>query len=412
MNAEIVAAGTELVLGERINTNSAYLAAQLAEIGVTPVLHTIVGDDEEAFVAVLARAVEASDLVIITGGIGPTLDDITRQTVARVTGVPLLRDAKALEHIAGLFRSWGREMKPSNAVQADFPKGATVIDNPRGTAPGFRIRVGKCEIVVFPGVPSEMKPMWEASVRPTLVGASGEAVVARSINCFGAGESDITEAIKEMMVPGRNPLVGDTAEDAVIKVRIRARAATFEKASGLIEDDMKEIRSRLGLLVFGQDNDTLESVVAGLLISRGLKIAVAESCTGGLVSERLTDISGISAAFIQGVVAYSNESKTTLLGVAPKLIVDYGAVSEPVARAMAEGARKSAGADYGISVTGIAGPTGGTPEKPVGLVYVAVASRRGTTCRELRLRGDRGQVRDRATKHLLNILRLEMASGG
>jgi len=411
MNAEIVAAGTELVLGERINTNSAYLAVQLAEIGVTPVLHTIVGDDEEAFVAVLKRAVKESDLVIITGGIGPTLDDITRQTAARVAGVPLVRDAKALERIEGLFRSWGREMKPSNAVQADFPKGAAVIDNPRGTAPGFRMRVEKCEIVVLPGVPSEMKAMWEASVRPTLVGASGEAIVAKSINCFGAGESDITEAIKDMMAPGRNPLVGDTAEDAVIKVRVRARAGTYDEAVGLIEDDMAEVRSRLGQLVFGQDDDTLESVVGGLLISRGLTIAVAESCTGGLVSKRLTDISGISAAFIQGIVAYSNASKTALLGVAPKLIADFGAVSEPVARAMAEGARKSAGADYGISVTGIAGPTGGTPEKPVGLVHVAVASRRGTTCRELRLRGDRAQIRDRAAKHLLNILRLDILSG-
>jgi len=301
-------------------------------------------------------------------------------------------------------------MKASNALQADFPSGSEVIPNPRGTAPGFRLKIRDCRIVVLPGVPSEMKAMWEASVRPAFEASATGVLVTRTLNCFGAGESDITEAIKDLMAPGRNPSVGDTAEDAVIKVRIRARAATFEEALGLIDDDKKLIRSRLGDLVFGEDDDTLESVVANLLISRGLTLAAAESCTGGLVAKRLTDVSGVSAAFIQGIVAYSNESKVRLLGVAPAMIEEHGAVSELVARAMAEGARTLARSDYAVSTTGIAGPTGGTPEKPVGLVYVAVTSPHGTTVRELRLRGDRAQVRDRATKSLLNMLRLEISA--
>jgi len=410
MNAEIIAVGTELVLGERINTNSAWLAAQLAELGILTIRHTTVGDEEEVLAEALAHSAATVDLVILTGGIGPTPDDITRQAVARAAGVPLVRDEASLRHIQGLFGSWGRVMKASNALQADFPSGSEVIPNPRGTAPGFRLKIRDCRIVVLPGVPSEMKAMWEASVRPAFEASATGVLVTRTLNCFGAGESDITEAIKDLMAPGRNPSVGDTAEDAVIKVRIRARAATFEEALGLIDDDKKLIRSRLGDLVFGEDDDTLESVVANLLISRGLTLAAAESCTGGLVAKRLTDVSGVSAAFIQGIVAYSNESKVRLLGVAPAMIEEHGAVSELVARAMAEGARTLARSDYAVSTTGIAGPTGGTPEKPVGLVYVAVTSPRGTTVRELRLRGDRAQVRDRATKSLLNMLRLEISA--
>ena len=410
MKAEIICSGAELVLGERINTNSAYLAAQLTELGVEPILHTIVGDEEETFAQVLARAVDTSDLVIITGGIGPTLDDVTRQTVARVAGVPLVRDGKVLEHIEGLFRAWGRQMKPSNAVQADFPAGAAVIANPRGTAPGFRIKIKKCDVFVLPGPPAEMKPMWEASVRPALAGASGEILVTRTVNCFGKGESDIADMVRDLMTPGRNPLVGDTAEEAIIKLRIRARARTFEDAIGLIDETKAVIRSRLGDVIFGEDDDTLESAVANLLISRRLTLSTAESCTGGLVAKMLTDISGVSASLIQGIVAYSNQSKVRLLGVPRQLIGRFGAVSEPVARVMAEGARNSAGADYGLSVTGVAGPTGGTPEKPVGLVYIAVASGRATVARELRIRGDRAQVRDRAAKNALNMLRLEIPS--
>jgi len=409
MKAAVISVGTELVQGEIVDTNSAWLARELAELGIDPIRHTTVGDDEAALAAAVTCAVALADIVIVTGGIGPTPDDITRQAIARVAGAPLVRDAAALAHIEGMFRSWGREMPPVNAIQADFPKGSEVIDNPRGTAPGFRITIKGTEIVVLPGVPSEMKAMWLATVRPALAGRGGGVLVTRTVNCFGRGEADITEVIKDLMAAGRNPLVGDTAEDAVIKVRIRARAATLDEALVLIAADKAEIRRRLGDAVFGEDDDTLGSVVAGELIARGLTVSVAESCTGGLVSARLTDISGISAAFTQGIVAYSNETKMRLVGVKPETLSKFGAVSDATARELAEGARRSAGADYGISATGIAGPAGGSLEKPVGLVYVAVASARGTTSRELRLRQTRDQIRDRAVKHLLNMLRLELA---
>lgn len=410
MKAEIICSGEELVLGERLNTNSAWLAEQLAEIGIEPVQHTVVGDDEDEFVDVLKRAVAAMDMVVITGGIGPTVDDVTRQVVARVAGVGLARDAASLEYIQGLFRSWGREMRPSNAVQADFPEGAEVLPNGRGTAPGFRLKIGKCEIIVLPGPPAEMKPMWDTVVRPTLEGVSGEILVTRTVNCFGRGESDIAEVIRDLMAPGMNPLVGDTAEDAVIKLRIRAKARSYEEALGLIDDTKIEIRKRLSDVIFGEDEDTLESVVVGLLKSKGLTVSGAESCTGGFVTKMLTDISGVSASLTQSVVAYSNEAKVRLLGVPSELIEKHGAVSEAVARAMAEGARRTARTDIAFATTGIAGPTGGTAEKPVGLVYIAVADAQGTEPKELRIRGDRQQVRDRSAKNVLNMLRLRLQS--
>ena len=408
MRAEIISVGTELVRGELVDTNSAFLARELGELGIETVRHVTVGDDEEALAAAIGEVAAKSDLAIITGGLGPTPDDITRQAVARAAGAALVPDPASLVYIEGLFKSWGRAMNPANAVQADFPAGATVIFNPRGTAPGFRMRICRSEVVVLPGVPSEMKAMWAETVRPYLAGKGGGVFVTRTLNCFGRGESDVTEAVRDLMAPGRNPLVGDTAEDAVIKLRIRAHAATVEEALTLIAATKAEARRRLGTIVFGEDDDTLESVVANLLISRRLKLAVAESCTGGLVSKRLTDISGVSAAFIQGIVPYADEAKVKLLGVPRALLDEHGAVSAEVARAMAEGERRSAATDFGLSVTGIAGPTGGTPLKPVGLVYIAVASARGTKARELRLRGTRDQVRDRSAKNALDMLRLEI----
>ena len=407
MKAEILCVGSELVLGEILNTNSAWLAVRLAEIGVETVHHTTVGDEMPCLVAVLRHATTRADVVLVTGGIGPTPDDITRQAVALVAGVPLVRDAGALEHIAEMFRGWGRTMSESNAIQADFPKASVIVPNPRGTAAGFRVAIGKSEVIVLPGVPSEMRAMWDETVRPYLAARAGSGVVlTRTVNCFGRGEADITDAIKDLMEPGRNPSVGDTAEDAVIKIRMRATAPTIDEALTLIAATRREVRRRLGDVVFGDDGDTLESVVMAELLRRGETISVAESCTGGLVSKRLTDIPGSSGAFIEGVVAYSNETKTKRVGVPKALLEKHGAVSEPVARALAEGIREMAGTTYGLGITGIAGPSGGTPEKPVGLVYIAVAGPRGTEARELRMRGSRDQVRDRATKGLLNVFRL------
>jgi nicotinamide-nucleotide amidase len=411
MKSAILCVGSELVLGEILNTNSAWLAVRLAEIGIETIRHETVGDDEPKLIDSLLHSASDVDVVIVTGGIGPTPDDITRQALAKAAGVGLVRDQGALLHIEHLFAGWGRKMSASNAIQADFPEGSVIIPNPRGTAAGFRMPLGRAEVFVLPGVPSEMKAMWDETVRNLLLGrGNGGAVVTRTVNCFGRGEADVTDQIKDLMAPGRNPSVGDTAEDAVIKVRIRATGDTRDAAMKLIEATKADVRRRLGDCVFGEDDDTLHSTVLRMLIERGATLATAESCTGGLIAKLLTDISGSSAAFIQGVVAYHNEAKVRLLGVPRELIEKHGAVSEPVARAMGEGARSSAGTDYAISITGIAGPTGGTSEKPVGLVYIAVASARGTESREIRLRGTRDQVRDRSAKQALNLLRTILIS--
>lgn len=410
MNAEIVCVGTELALGEILNTNSAWLARELAEIGIETLHHSTVGDGRKEMADAISHAAGRTDFVIVTGGIGPTPDDITRQVVAEVAGVELVRDEPSLAHIRGLFAGWGREMAQSNAIQADFPAGSRIIPNPNGTAAGFHMPLGRAHIFVLPGVPAEMRAMWKDTVRPYLCGKTSGVVITRTVNCYGRGESEITDIIRDLMEPGRNPLVGDTAEDSIIKIRLRATAGTIEEALSLVAGTKAEIAGRLPDVVFGEDDDTLESAVVKLLRARGLTVAVAESCTGGLVAKRLTDIAGSSAVFIQGVVAYSNDAKTRLLGVPAKLIEKHGAVSAEVARSMAQGVRDSAGADFGLGVTGIAGPEGGTPEKPVGLVYVAIASESGVESRELHLRGDRERVRDRTTKTILNILRLAIGN--
>ncbi len=407
-SAVVISVGTELVRGEILDTNAAYLSREMAQIGIETVGHVTVGDNREALAQAVSRAASACEVVIVTGGIGPTPDDITREAVARAAGVELVRDGATLAHIEEIFTSRGRTMSPNNAVQADFPRGATIIANPRGTAPGFRVKVARAEVIVLPGVPIEMKMMWDQAVRDYLSTMGAGVLITRTVNCFGRGESDISEAIGDLMQPGRNPLVGDTAEEGIIKIRIRATAATRTQAIDLIDRIKSQVKERLGDTVFGEDSQTLESVVVGALLERGLTVTVAESCTGGLLAKRITDISGSSGCFTQGIVAYHNDAKVALLGVAPGLLSEHGAVSDQVARAMAEGARVRAGSDFALSTTGIAGPAGGTSLKPVGLVYIALASADGTVSKRLQLRGKRAEVRDRASKHALNLLRLHI----
>jgi len=406
MKAAVISVGSELVSGELTDTNAAWLSRELAGIGIPTLRHFCVGDDEEVLAETLTRAARAVELVVVTGGIGPTPDDITRRAAARAAGVELALDRGALAHIEELFASWGREMSENNRVQAFFPEGSEVIENPRGTAAGFRMPLARAQVIVMPGVPAEMKLMWAANVRPRLAQSVSGAVVTGSVDCFGRGESDITRELVDLMAPGRNPAVGDTAEDAIIRVRIRAAARNPAEGRRMVEADKAEIRRRLGDIVFGEDGQTLQGAVVEALTASGKTLAVAESCTGGLIAAAVTDVPGASACFLEGITAYSNEAKVRLLGVAPQLIERHGAVSEEVAAAMAEGVRARAGADFALSSTGIAGPSGGTPEKPVGTVYVAAASAETTVTRGLRLRGDRATVRDRSVKHALNLLRL------
>lgn len=412
MDAVILSIGNELTLGETVDTNTAWLAQRLAEIGISVLRHVTVADDLEPIRRQIEMAAADAGVVLITGGLGPTADDLTRNALAAAMGVDLALQDAWVERIRVFFTSRGRDMPEANNVQAMFPVGSDPIDNCCGTAPGIRARVGRSIVFAMPGVPREMREMFERSVRPELAAQTGGAVIAATVlYCFGAGESDIGAKIADLMRRGRNPTVGTTAKQGIIGVRIHSRGRSADEARELLEQTESEIRRRLRWMIYGRDDETLAVVVGRMLAQAGKTVATAESCTGGLIAKMLTDVPGSSKYFLDSVVTYSNTAKTRLLGVPAEFIERHGAVSEPVAKAMAEGCRRAAGADYAISVTGIAGPDGGTAEKPVGLVYIGLADAAG--CEVTRhLFGqflDRTDIRDRVAGTALNRLRLQLA---
>lgn len=412
MDAAILSVGTELLTGQTVDTNAAWLAARLTAMGAGVARHVTVGDDEAAIEAAVREALAAGDVLIITGGLGPTADDLTRAGVARALGAPLEESPEALTQITAFFARWQRPMPDSNRLQAMIPRGCGVLANPRGTAPGICGEHRGKLLFVLPGVPSEMKAMFEAGVAPGVASrCHGACTRTARVLTFGVSEATVGEAIADLMVRDRNPLVGTTASAAVISVRIIARGEDATSAEQLLAADRAEVRRRLGSAVFGEDDDTLQSTVASLLTQRRLTIATAESCTGGLLAKRLTDVPGSSAYFVRGLVTYSDRAKSELLEVPEALIEREGAVSQAVAEAMAAGCRARAGTDIGLSITGIAGPTGGRPpEKPVGLVYLGLARAEGIEVKRLLL-GEhlsRGEVRDRACKTALNLIRLRL----
>ncbi len=419
MRAEIISIGDELTRGLALDTNSAWLSQRLAALGIAVRRHQTIADDQADIRQSISDAAASAEIVLITGGLGPTADDLTRPALAEALGEPLETDQQALADLEAFFARLDRPMTESNRVQAERPRGAVTIRNSRGTAPGIRARLGTATIYVMPGVPGEMMTMFEQSIVPELTALAGDRVIAaRTLHCFGVAEATVGEKIAHLMRRGRNPSVGTTAKDAVISVRIVAEGnrgiseigSSDPTAQQMLDRDADEIRSLLGTAVFGEEIDTLESVVAAELIRRGLTIATAESCTGGLLAKRLTDTAGSSAYFLRGFVTYSNQAKTDLLGVPESMLAAHGAVSEPVAASMASGCRQACNADYALSITGIAGPTGGTPDKPVGLVCIGLADR--TDVRATRhLFGEhltRAEIRDRTCKTALNLLRLRL----
>jgi len=406
MEAEIISVGDEIVQGMVVDTNAAFLSTLLAAHGIAATRHQAVGDDLNAVAEAVAEAGERARLVIVNGGIGPTVDDVTRQAVAKAAGETLRMDNEWLVVMQAKFQLHGVAMPPTNEVQALIPENATRITNPTGTAAGFHMQLNGAEVAVFPGVPAELMVMFRQEYLPGLLQRFpvGRVLVTRRLQCFGTPESLINEKIQHLMGTGRNPTVGLLATDGVISVKITAEADDETDALESIDAVKREVRELVGECVFGEDDDELQTAVARLLTERGLAVCTAESCTGGLIAQRLTEISGSSRYFLGGVVTYSNEAKISLLGVPANLFDEVGAVSYEVAAAMAENARKHFGADYAISVTGIAGPTGGTREKPVGLIYIGIAGPEGTRTHQLRLSGDRAGIRDRTAKHALNFL--------
>ena len=410
MKAEVISIGSELSSGVRLDTNGQWLAAQLAQIGIDVIYHSTVADDLQANIDVFRHALSRADLVIVTGGLGPTKDDLTREVLAQVANVPLEFHQPSFEWIESIFKMFNRPMPERNRIQAMFPAGSEVIPNPNGTAPGIWINIASVLFVCLPGVPREMKPMFTDWVVPRLRSqfSLGQVIVHRTIRCFGAGESQIEEMLGDLTKRGRDPEVGITASEATISLRITAKADTPQEAQKLIEPDARFIYEKLGELIFGEDDVELHHAVARRLIEQKVTISTAESCTGGMLGQFLTETPGISSVYQGGFVTYSNQLKEQLLGVPKEIIEKYGAVSEECAAAMARGCREKTQSDIAVSITGIAGPDGGTAEKPVGLVYVGLASAAEVKVRFFKWGNDRKSTRVRAAKMALNLVRLHL----
>ena len=410
MKTEIISIGSELTSGQNLDTNSQWLSRRLAEIGIPVGWHTTVADDLEANVEAFRIAAGRARLVLASGGLGPTQDDLTREALARAAGVELVLNETMLAQIEAMFRRRSRSMPERNRVQALFPAGAEPIPNDRGTAPGIWMRIGGCTIAAMPGVPPEMFHMYETQVRPRLraLGLGGGVLVQRKLNAFGAGESAMEEKLLDLTRRGHIPEVGITVSDAVISLRILARAASLEEAQAQIAPVERTIRERLGELVFGVDEEDLQDVVVRLLAEKRRSLAVAEGVTGGLVAERLTSVAGAGAWFRGGVIAYDNPLKVELLGVPQTLLDEKGAVSAEVAEAMAAGCRARLGTDLTVSTVGVAGPGEGGADKPVGLVYVGLAWEGGSSAVSFSWTGTRAEVQRRTAKLALNRVRLHL----
>jgi nicotinamide-nucleotide amidase len=377
--AEILTIGDELLRGEIIDSNKSFLSDRLLGLDVQTHWHASVCDDPPQMIDAFQRSAERADVVLVSGGLGPTRDDLTSAVLAESFGRKLVRDEAALDTIRAFFSAISREMTENNATQADFPEGAEVLSNPIGTAPGFMLDVGSAVFFCMPGVPREMMKMMDEQVMPRIGqrGGVSQVVRARLLRTFGTGESMLDEQLKDIAV-GDDVSLGFRTAFPENFLRPVARGASVEEADARLEEVCRQIYERLGAVVYGEGEDTLPVVVGRLLRNTGQTLAVAESCTGGLIAEQLTGVAGASDYFLGGVVAYANEAKVSLLGVPEALLAEHGAVSEPVARAMAERARARFGADFGLATTGISGPGGGSPDKPVGLVHIALAQESGT----------------------------------
>ncbi len=404
MKAALVAVGSELLGPLRSDTNSVWLTERLLEAGVEVVERCIVADEPELLEASLRAVLERVDVVIATGGLGPTADDLTREAAAAALGRRLVRDTSIVEDLRARFARYGRPMPSVNEKQGDLIEGAVAIDNPRGTAPGQRVEHEGRLLVLLPGPPGEMKPLFESVVLPELR-ARGRVVRRRVLKIAAMGESQVDEIIAPLYQTVENPHTTILGAPGQIELHLVGEGASAEEAEGRIESLAQGLRELLPGSIFSEDGRELPAVVAALLVERGSTLAVAESCTGGLLSARLTDVPGASGFFDRSLVTYSNRSKVEELGVDSGLLERSGAVSGEVAAAMAAGARRVAGTRVGVGITGVAGPDGGTAEKPVGLVHIAIDGDAGTRAYRRRFLGGREHVRFQATQVALEMLR-------
>ncbi len=408
---ELVAVGTELLLGQLTDTNTAFIAQQCAGAGIDVLGTHTIGDNRVRIANTLRAALERVDGVITTGGLGPTVDDLTKEAVCDALGLDTELHERSLQQMQEFFAKIGREMRENNRKQAEVPRGSFVLENPRGTAPGFVAFAPSGKFIAsMPGVPREMKPMLTDLLVPFLRERYDlrNTIFTRVLHTINVGESEIDHRIADLFRAGENPKIAVLAHEGMCDVKIMAKASSREEADAMIAPLQQQIEERLEGFIFGADEATIESAIADLLRKQGATIATAESCTGGRIASRLTRLSGSSETFWGSVIAYDNSVKIGELSVSQQTLARFGAVSEQTAREMAEGVRRRLHTTYGISTTGIAGPTGGTPEKPVGLVWFSLADAERTTARSFTFSGDRDAVQRRATVMALGVLWREL----
>lgn len=409
LSAEIIAVGSELLTPEKTDTNSLWLTGKLNEIGIEVKLKTIVGDDEARLEETIRDAIKRSDVVITTGGLGPTEDDVTRQVSGRAVGRELKYHEELETDLRERFRRWGREMPEINKRQAYVIDGAEILPNPNGSAVGMMLKLANKLFVVLPGPPRELEPMFETLVLPKLKEKAGEIYVKRRIlRVSGMGESAVDEVIAPIYGAFSNVQTSILFNKSEIEIHLSAQADTGQEADQILETLVGKIVEALGTAVFAVNGETMEEVVGTMLADNGKTLALAESCTGGLIAMRLTEVPGSSKYFLEGAVVYSYEAKVRSLAVTQELLDAYGAVSAETAEAMASGIREKADSDYALSVTGIAGPDGGTDEKPVGTVFIGFADRSSTKSLKLTLPGDRYLIRWRSSQAALDYLRRQL----
>ncbi len=403
---ELISVGTEILLGDILNTDAQFLSIELAKLGISVIHQSSVGDNRERLLAQLKEAADRSDIIILSGGLGPTPDDLTKEVCCEFFGKKMFLHEPTVEKIKTYFSTKGMEMAQNNLKQAMLPKDCVIFPNDNGTAPGMAIEKDGVHILVLPGPPRELKPMFRNCAVPYLMQFSDRIIVSHNIRTFGIGESLMAERVNDLF-DAENPTVAPYAKDGEALLRVTAMARTKEEAENLCKPVINEIKNRLDGFVYGVDYTCIEEAVVEKLKEKHMKVATAESCTGGLIAKRITDVPGASEVFDCGIISYANEIKHRVLGVSEDDLNKYGAVSEPVARQMAQGALKVSGADIAVSVTGIAGPDSDSTNKPVGLVYIGLADRDNVWVRELRTsRKDRSYNRYVSASNALNMIRL------
>ena len=403
---ELISVGTEILLGDILNTDAQFLSIELARLGISVIHQSTVGDNRERLLAQLKEAADRSDIIILSGGLGPTPDDLTKEVCCEFFGKKMFLHEPTVEKIKTYFSTKGMEMAQNNLKQAMLPKDCVIFPNDNGTAPGMAIEKDGVHILVLPGPPRELKPMFRNCAVPYLMQFSDRIIVSHNIRTFGIGESSMAERVNDLF-DAENPTVAPYAKDGEALLRVTAMARTKEEAENLCKPVINEIKNRLDGFVYGVDYTCIEEAVIEKLKEKHIKVATAESCTGGLIAKRITDVPGASEVFDCGIISYANEIKHRVLGVSEDDLNKYGAVSEPVARQMARGALKVSGADIAVSVTGIAGPDSDSTNKPVGLVYIGLADRDNVWVRELRTsRKDRSYNRYVSASNALNMIRL------